>query len=235
METFENDLEAIEEVFGDVNDDRYTPIIPAVVTPGHNAGQNVIYNTLLDSKTRAMETFKNHYVPEFDDVIKKYMRYSSMEDTNTTTVIMCKCLANKHPCDEEFDDIWTDETVWIWLDSEQLCHEELIDDPEHGLEDFEPLQHGFHKRCDDKVRIAEVVVEDTYTDHSASLELMVKVDEAFPGQINQETMYRIKKDWNGYLNGELDEPYDPITMTVIGESVSTRIGKIWNNFCLMTT
>lgn len=230
-------LGAIKAVVGVTKDNRYTPILATVVSEKHGTGQSTLYYNILDSNTRGNQGWFNDYLPEESDVYTRVNKFAHRPTTDTTTVVMCKNIATKNPCDpdfyHEFDYVeWNEDTVFLWLESEHLCNQASINDKEHGDPNYQALKSGFNKRCDNLVRIEEIQVDDVYSDRSATLELMIKVDKAFPGHVNQKTMDRLREDWGIYALGQTLEPYAPISMTCSGESVSSRTCNLQNNFIL---
>lgn len=227
-------LAAFKDVVGVTKDDRFTAFLATVVTERHGTGQSVLYYDVLDESTRANSGWKNDALPEEYDVYSRVNKFAHRPTTDTTTVVMCKNVATKNPCDSDFYHEfpfieWNDKTVFLWLESKTLCDQSSIDEenPQHPA-----LKSGFNKRCDDLVRIKEIKVDDVYSDRSADVELLIKVDEAFPGHLNQKTMERIKEDWGMFAHGQTLDSYAPIHMTCTGESVSARTCMHQNNFIL---
>merc|ERR1719361_394425 len=58
--------------------------------------------------------------------------------------------------------------------------------------------------------------------------MIVEIDKALPGVLNQNSVERIKKEHDATLSGEMSwTGWDPIEVVVIGESIAYHIGQMW--------
>ena len=219
--TFENDAnEAPCTVDVDrVIDDRYTPIITDV--DGKWAFMVEDFNSR--SEFREMNNDDSTEV-----MLSKYPIYVPGGERNANTTILMTCMHlddMMNPCEMDF---FVQPTYWVWLRA-KMCYKS----------EFAKIQH----RCENKIH--QVVVNYERSEHEIAIKeqglqltedenqermrrILIEVDKVIPGVINQRAMQKIINEANGVTLFSGDgEPFDPITMTMIGESVGERIALFW--------
>jgi len=103
--------------------------------------------------------------------------------------------------------------------------------------DFEQLsKHDFNRKCDDVISIGEINVIDVVSDEHALTGMIMAIDDVFPGVMNEVTVWRATEFHKSLIDGSYYEKklsevkWDPISMTVLGESVAERIAMFWTDY-----
>jgi len=68
---------------------------------------------------------------------------------------------------------------------------------------------------------------DAEENHLEVKRITLEIDELIPGVLNQKSMYLLRKSLS--TNYSSSEPFNPISFTIIGESVAERIGMFWKD------
>jgi peptidoglycan/LPS O-acetylase OafA/YrhL len=226
MATFEVDQgEAYESI-----DTRFTPIF---FSGDNMKSQRNLFLDKLDYRTRSI-------FPEgresYDKIVADYTN-PEFVDSDASVIIVCKNLKRleRSPCNDP--QIWKQNTYWLWLESGYLCGTEPVS-----------TQVDFQERCDDIISISELPVFEmglgTKLSNSKLLEqvrfqlyeMILAMDDALPGVVNQDTILRLETEYERAMNGEeisvqndSGELWDPIRITMMGDSVGVRIGMFWTD------
>lgn len=177
--------------------------------------------------------------------------YEAFPSPTNTIILACRQIATTSPCDLE----WKENTYWIWVDSYFLCkeHENLVQRAALKAHvSVSPIDdYTYSRRCDNTIHIAEMELTGTIEQGQLFIytEMIKQVEETFPGVINQYTVYKAEGlqraviDNPGLEQAMMEDPegwrqhtsdgstkWDPITMTVIGESVAERIAMFWKDY-----
>ena len=199
-------------------DDRFTPIMA-----DYHARE--VYE-LLDFNTRTV--FRDIQGPNSTNVmLDSYPEYKPGEESGAEVTIMFSCTSD-NPVDVCEMDMWEQPTHWIWLKSDvcssyhnrggkQFVHDKFCENKIY--------QHVLHYNSSLGVSFREMESEEIDDEWR---QIFVAMDEELiPGVMNQATLQQIKMDLSGEMYLGEGEPFDPIVMTMIGESVAERIGMFW--------
>jgi len=214
MMTFENDLSLDSSVTLSTRDNRFTPI--AMISVSRPVAI-ILWESLVDMNTRPYNRQYHEVRNVLDDSI-------SFGASNANILIQCKNKAEKrHVCDFK----WWNNTYWFWLESNILCDT-------NSTTQINDLLY-FSRKCDDIIQISEIYLSDDNNSSDLNYkeilrakkkkeyELLFGIDKLIPGVINQNSLALLKGE-----NKKNDTT--PLRITMIGESISLRIGMYWKDY-----
>ena len=220
-ETFENDAGDLflgQNQYNGITDDRFTPVLTDIASTS-------FYN-ILDYDTRSVHHITNGKgYKEFPDKYPDYQPGGTF-GANATVILSCPSK------DSDVDFEWVEPTYWVWLlsdfcDPSTLDQAGVIDNDVDGLvqvEIFHDMKEGEHDgdTNEDLDHQQRIIKQEETARH-----IILAVDDALPGVLNQASVAMVRSDLERGETRDGGEPWDPITMTVIGESVAERIGMFW--------
>jgi len=212
MMTLQNDQDAVNGL-----DHRFTPMLVAT----NIVGEAQHYFQMLDYHTRTVFYTQSMYHEEgfnwYDRIIKDYQS-TEFADFDSFVIIACKNAVDRSPCGDP--GIWNSNTHWLWLESSSQCGDAPIRN-----------QVVSQERCEDVISTSEFTCNESDRTISTYTTLL-SANDAFPGAINQDTMSRVESDYDLEMNGgneAITNGWDPMKITMIGDSVAVRIGMFWKD------
>jgi len=221
---FENDLDNPDFIMEEI-DPRYVPI---VMVSRDIEMTNLFWQKVLTTNTIVQN---KHY----NNVKAISEHHDDFENNDGMIIFECKNIATDisppmGPCD--FEKINNTELYWFWLDSDRICGNATI-----------PKDFDFSERCPEKFKIDEIMLtqppsEDPFDNSNETevliqmYELLENINDLLPGVMNQNFVSQMKEDYDLLLNPwkKLLTDTGPIRITMIGESISLRIGMYWKEY-----
>ena len=220
MIRFENDVSLKEKPY----DDRFTPILLPPIA--HDGWGDIMYRDILDAKTRSPGTVWN----KFKQVLMHYKKKT--RGASASVIISCDSESDAKPCDHPH--LWTNNTYWVWLASPEIC----------GLKTNE--LNSVLTTCDNAITVREL--KFTLEDHTLPtldtsskkyaemtlLRLLISVNKTVDGVINQRSVFNANMRYKELLQMSNEEQSQSsckdVRVTVLGESVASRIGILWKDY-----
>lgn len=222
--SFENDANNLFDGVNDLGpapvDDRYTPVLSTLESRAFY--ESLDFNARSEYRQLHGEGSEEHMLDLYSS------QYKPGGELGADSTVLIQCIKNDEPridlCADKYH--FAQPTYYIYLRSD-YCNEYSTTAP-LDVEDSCPdkvTQIGLdYNSTFGSTKAADLDKEEN---HLEVMRITLAIDEVIPGVLNQKSMYLLRKTLS--TNFGSGEPFNPITFTMIGESVAERIGMFWKD------